>query len=64
MHWPRIFPADIDECSRPSDPCCKVRFEIYTSFELGPMLGHEDLLRTFEISVTELFDRSENSRRQ
>ncbi|KAG1724849.1 CHAT domain-containing protein [Suillus lakei] len=34
---------------------------VYASFELGPMLGHGELLRTFEISVGELLDRSEKS---
>jgi hypothetical protein len=37
---------------------------VYGSFELDPMLGHGDILRTFEISVPELVDRSEHSRRQ
>jgi hypothetical protein len=37
---------------------------VYASFELGPMLGHGEVLRTFEISVRELLDRSQNSHRQ
>jgi len=37
---------------------------VYAAFELGPMLGHGELLRGFEISVAELLYRSENSRRQ
>ncbi|OJA20782.1 hypothetical protein AZE42_07014 [Rhizopogon vesiculosus] len=36
----------------------KVRFKVYASFELGSMLGHGNLLRIFEISVTELLDRT------
>jgi len=43
---------------------CKIRFDVYASYELGPMLGHGDLLGTFDISVAELLERSENSRRQ
>ncbi|KAG1742161.1 hypothetical protein EDB19DRAFT_1907629 [Suillus lakei] len=39
----------------------KVQVSVYTSLELGPMLCHGELLRTFEISVGELLDRSENS---
>ncbi|OJA10755.1 hypothetical protein AZE42_04254 [Rhizopogon vesiculosus] len=46
----------------PPEPSCKVRFRVYASFELGSMLGHGDLLRTFETSIAELLDRSENSR--
>ncbi|KAG2066684.1 hypothetical protein BDR04DRAFT_1121026 [Suillus decipiens] len=34
---------------------------VYASFELGPMLCHGEVLRTFEISIEELLDRSENS---
>ncbi|KAG1795999.1 uncharacterized protein HD556DRAFT_1535572 [Suillus plorans] len=34
---------------------------VYASFELGPMVCHGELLRTFEISVRELLDRSERS---
>ncbi|KAG2337308.1 hypothetical protein BDR05DRAFT_796228 [Suillus weaverae] len=44
-------------CKRSS----KVQVSVYASFELGPMLCHGDLLRTFEISVGELLDRSEKS---
>ncbi|KAG1717587.1 CHAT domain-containing protein [Suillus occidentalis] len=44
----------------PCDPSSKVRVSVYASFELGPMLCHGELLRTFEISVGELLDRSEN----
>ncbi|KAG2150205.1 CHAT domain-containing protein [Suillus bovinus] len=43
----------------PREPCSKVRVSLYASFELGPMLCHGELLRTFEISVGELMDRSE-----
>ncbi|KAG2111019.1 CHAT domain-containing protein [Suillus clintonianus] len=35
---------------------------VYASFELDPMLGHGEVLRTFNISVGELLDRSEKSR--
>ncbi|KAG2757723.1 hypothetical protein P692DRAFT_20867258 [Suillus brevipes Sb2] len=45
----------------PSKPSSKVRLSVYASFELGPMLGHGELLRTIEISVGELLDRSERS---
>ncbi|KAG2159005.1 CHAT domain-containing protein [Suillus bovinus] len=45
----------------PCEPCSKVRVSVYASFELGPMLCHGELLRTFEISVGELLDRSEKS---
>ncbi|KAG0706216.1 CHAT domain-containing protein [Suillus ampliporus] len=45
----------------PSEPSSKIRVSVYASFELGPMLGHGDFLRTFEISVGELLDRSEKS---
>ncbi|KAG1869355.1 hypothetical protein DFJ58DRAFT_723206 [Suillus subalutaceus] len=45
----------------PCDPSSKVRVSVYASFELGPMLGHGEVLRTFEISVRELLDRSERS---
>ncbi|KAG2342069.1 hypothetical protein BDR05DRAFT_949327 [Suillus weaverae] len=38
-----------------------VRVGVYASFELGPMLCHGEVLRTFEISVGELLDRSEMS---
>ncbi|KAG2337303.1 hypothetical protein BDR05DRAFT_1005121 [Suillus weaverae] len=41
-----------------------VRVGVYASFELGPMLCHGEVLRTFEISVGELLDRSEMSDRQ
>ncbi|KAG1736966.1 TPR-like protein [Suillus lakei] len=34
---------------------------VYASFELSPMLCHGEVLRTFEISVGELLDRSEKS---
>jgi hypothetical protein len=58
-----MFSVGIDQGSRPSEPSCKVRFSVYASFELGPMLGRGDLLRTFETCVAELLNRSENSRR-
>ncbi|KAG2754402.1 hypothetical protein P692DRAFT_201928868 [Suillus brevipes Sb2] len=45
----------------PCEPSSKVRVSVYASFELGPMLCHGELLRTFEISVAELLDRSEKS---
>ncbi|KAG2151666.1 CHAT domain-containing protein [Suillus bovinus] len=42
----------------PREPSSKVRVSVYASFELGPMVCHGELLRTFEISVGELLDRS------
>ncbi|KAG1782278.1 CHAT domain-containing protein [Suillus placidus] len=42
-------------------PSSKVQVSVYASFELGPMLCHGELLRTFEISIRELLDRSEKS---
>ncbi|KAG2743717.1 hypothetical protein P692DRAFT_201869884 [Suillus brevipes Sb2] len=45
----------------PREPSSKVWVSVYASFELGPMLCHGELLRTFEISVGELLDRSEKS---
>ncbi|KAG1720704.1 CHAT domain-containing protein [Suillus lakei] len=45
----------------PCEPSSKVRVNVYASFELGPMLCHGELLRTFEISVGELLGRSEKS---
>ncbi|KAG2137132.1 uncharacterized protein EDB93DRAFT_768142 [Suillus bovinus] len=45
----------------PCEPSSKVQVSVYASFELGPMLCHGELLRTFEISVGELLDRSEKS---
>ncbi|KAG1727986.1 CHAT domain-containing protein [Suillus lakei] len=45
----------------PCESSSKVRVNVYASFELGPMLSHGELLRTFEISVGELLDRSEKS---
>jgi len=59
-----IFPAGIEKGSRLCETSSKVRVSVYASFELGPMLCHGEILRTFEISVLELLDRSENSRRQ
>ncbi|KAG2151665.1 CHAT domain-containing protein [Suillus bovinus] len=47
----------------PREPSSKVRVSVYATFELGPRLCHGDLLRTFEISVGELLDRSEKSHR-
>ncbi|KAG1718134.1 hypothetical protein EDB19DRAFT_1838547, partial [Suillus lakei] len=43
----------------PSESSSKVRLSVYASFELGPILGNGELLRTFEISIGELLDRSE-----
>ncbi|KAG2116177.1 hypothetical protein DEU56DRAFT_173812 [Suillus clintonianus] len=48
----------------PCERSSLVRVSLYASFELGLMLGHGEVLRTFEISVGELLDRSEQSRRQ
>ncbi|KAG0702340.1 TPR-like protein [Suillus ampliporus] len=45
----------------PSEPSSNIRLSVHASFELGPMLGHGDLLRTFEITVGELLDRSGKS---
>ncbi|KAG2336891.1 hypothetical protein BDR05DRAFT_1005489 [Suillus weaverae] len=46
----------------PCEPSSIVRVGVYASFELGPMLCRGEVLRTFEISVGELLDRSEKSR--
>ncbi|KAG1736958.1 hypothetical protein EDB19DRAFT_1004942 [Suillus lakei] len=62
-------PIDVDQAvvewnERILLPCelsSKVWVSVYASFELGPMLGHGELLRTFEISGGELLDRSEKS---
>ncbi|KAG2125692.1 CHAT domain-containing protein [Suillus clintonianus] len=43
----------------PCEPSSLVRVSVYASFELGPMLGHGEVLRTFEMSMGELLDRSE-----
>ncbi|KAG1736959.1 CHAT domain-containing protein [Suillus lakei] len=51
----------IEKDSRPCEPSSKVRVSVYASFELSPMLCHGEVLRTFEISVGELLDRSEKS---
>ncbi|KAG1736983.1 hypothetical protein EDB19DRAFT_1006146 [Suillus lakei] len=48
----------------PCELSSQVRVNVYASFELGPMLCHGELLRTFEISVGELLDRSEKLNRQ
>ncbi|KAG2147872.1 CHAT domain-containing protein [Suillus bovinus] len=45
----------------PREPYSKVKVSVYASFELGPMLCHGEILRTFKISVGELLDRSEKS---
>ncbi|KAG1791599.1 CHAT domain-containing protein [Suillus plorans] len=45
----------------PCDPSSKVWVSVYASFELGPMVCHGELLRTLEISIGELLDRSEKS---
>ncbi|KAG1724866.1 CHAT domain-containing protein [Suillus lakei] len=45
----------------PCEPSSIVRISVYASFELGPMLCHREVLRTFEISIGELLDRSKNS---
>jgi CHAT domain-containing protein/ferredoxin len=45
----------------PCEPYSTVRVSVYASFESSPMLCHGEVLRTFEISVRELLDRSENS---
>ncbi|KAG2156776.1 uncharacterized protein EDB93DRAFT_1101209 [Suillus bovinus] len=55
-----VIKADsIEEDSRPCEPRSEVWVSVYASFELGPMLCHGELLRTFEISVGKLLDRSE-----
>ncbi|KAG2115415.1 hypothetical protein BD769DRAFT_1752789 [Suillus cothurnatus] len=48
----------------PCETSSKVRVSVYASYELSPILCHGEILRTFEISVLELLDRSENSRPQ
>ncbi|KAG1804572.1 CHAT domain-containing protein [Suillus variegatus] len=45
----------------PRDPSSEVQVRVFASFELGPMVCHGELLRTFEISIRELLDRSERS---
>ncbi|KAG2030511.1 hypothetical protein BDR03DRAFT_180902 [Suillus americanus] len=45
----------------PCDPSSKVWVSVYASFELDPMLGRGEVLRTFEISIRELLDHSEKS---
>ncbi|KAG1893660.1 uncharacterized protein F5891DRAFT_1196098 [Suillus fuscotomentosus] len=45
----------------PCNPSSKVGVSVYASFELGPMVCHGELLRTFEMSIGELLDRSERS---
>ncbi|KAG2124866.1 CHAT domain-containing protein [Suillus clintonianus] len=45
----------------PCEPSSLVRVSVYASFELDPMLCHGEVLRTFNISVGELLDRSEKS---
>ncbi|KAG1724867.1 CHAT domain-containing protein [Suillus lakei] len=62
-------PVDVDQAVvewnehilLPCEPSSKVRVSVYASFEVGHMLSHGELLRTFEISVGELLDRSEKS---
>ncbi|KAG2138081.1 CHAT domain-containing protein [Suillus bovinus] len=43
----------------PCESSSKVWVSVYASFELNPILCHGECLRTFEISVGELLDRSE-----
>ncbi|KIK33641.1 hypothetical protein CY34DRAFT_813494 [Suillus luteus UH-Slu-Lm8-n1] len=45
----------------PCEPSSIVRVSVYASFELSPMLGHGEVLRTFEFSIQELLGRSEHS---
>ncbi|KAG2151620.1 CHAT domain-containing protein [Suillus bovinus] len=45
----------------PCEPSTKVQVSLYASYEMGPMVCHGELLRTLEISVGELLDRSEKS---
>jgi len=59
-----IFHTRIEKDPRPCEPYSTVRVSVYASFESSPMLCHGEVLRTFEISVRELLDRSENSHRQ
>ncbi|KAG1747723.1 CHAT domain-containing protein [Suillus lakei] len=62
-------PVDVDQAVvewnehilLPCEPSSKVRISVYASFEVGHMLSHGELLRTCEISVGELLDRSEKS---
>jgi hypothetical protein len=54
----------LEKDTRPCELSSKVRVSVYASFELGPMLCHGEVLRTLEISVGELLNRSEKSRRQ
>ncbi|KAG1842754.1 CHAT domain-containing protein [Suillus subalutaceus] len=46
----------------PCETYSKVQVSVYASFELGPVLCHGEVLRTFEISIGELLDCSEKSR--
>ncbi|KAG2744370.1 hypothetical protein P692DRAFT_201121221 [Suillus brevipes Sb2] len=45
----------------PCEPSSIIQVTVYASFELGPMICQGEVLRTFEISVRELLDRSDNS---
>ncbi|KAF9234805.1 CHAT domain-containing protein [Melanogaster broomeanus] len=47
----------------PSDLSAEVNIRIYASFELGYTLGQGELLRRFSMPVSELLERSQNSRR-
>ncbi|KAG1848059.1 hypothetical protein DFJ58DRAFT_729961 [Suillus subalutaceus] len=46
-----IFHARIEKDSRPCEPSSTVWVSMYASFELGPMLSHGEVLRTFKISI-------------
>ncbi|KAG1788521.1 CHAT domain-containing protein [Suillus variegatus] len=61
VHVNQAFVEWHDRIILPCDPSFKVCVSVYASFELGPMVCHGELLRTFEISVGELLDRSEKS---
>jgi hypothetical protein len=41
-----VFPVDIEQDSRLSEPDSKVQVSVYASFELGPIFGHRELLLT------------------
>lgn len=49
---------------RPSDLSCVVYVRVYASFGLGHMLGRGELLRKLSITVGELLERSNASRRK
>ena len=49
--------------SRPSEPPAKVKLSVCASFELSPMLGNGEVLRTVEIYVGDLIDHTHSKHR-